>query len=221
MRDMHVLSVTTTPSAWVRTHALEKGHIRTALGLHPEIAHLRRAELQLFDKLLPIARFVGEVGLDGASELRSHWSDQVYVFQHITASCSRAGGRIMSIHSRNAASHVLEILNAHGSGCTPVLHWFSGNTSDLDRAIDLGCWFSVGPAMLSASRGRKLVARMPKDRVLPESDGPFTRLGSKPMFPWHTDIVLRQLSSAWEMQPDRIENLFARNLENLLGSSGL
>lgn len=40
----------------------------------------------------------------------------------------------------------------------------------------MGCWFSVGPAMLQGARGTELVARMPRDRVLTESDGPFARL---------------------------------------------
>ena len=39
-RNLYVLSVTTTPSAWAGTAALTKGapRIRTALGLHPQIA---------------------------------------------------------------------------------------------------------------------------------------------------------------------------------------
>src|ERR1700679_1017988 len=30
---------------------------------------------------------------------------------------------------------------------------------DLDRAVSLGCWFSVGPAMLAGERGQALAAR--------------------------------------------------------------
>ena len=40
---IYVLSVTTTPKAFRQTAALAKGkrHIRTALGLHPQLAHER------------------------------------------------------------------------------------------------------------------------------------------------------------------------------------
>jgi TatD DNase family protein len=74
-RRLYVLSVTTTPSAWAQTNALAAGHdrIRTALGLHPELARERRRELALFDRLLPQARYVGEIGLDGSPRFRDRW----------------------------------------------------------------------------------------------------------------------------------------------------
>jgi 7-cyano-7-deazaguanine synthase in queuosine biosynthesis len=72
-RGVYVMSVTTTPSAWRGTSALagNAARIRTALGLHPQLAHERRSELGLFDALLPKARYVGEIGLDGAPSFAS------------------------------------------------------------------------------------------------------------------------------------------------------
>ena len=63
---LFVLGVTTTPKAWRKSQALTEGYdrIRTALGLHPEIAHERISELELFETLLPQATYVGEIGLD-------------------------------------------------------------------------------------------------------------------------------------------------------------
>ncbi|WP_342212785.1 TatD family hydrolase [Pukyongiella litopenaei] len=126
---------------------------QTALGLHPQLAHERKSELPLFDQLLPQTDYVGEIGLDGAPEFRKSWQDQCDVFEHILRSCENAGGRVMSIHSRRAASAVVERLEACPSAGTPVLHWFSGSQKELDRAVDCGCWFSVGPAMLAGERG--------------------------------------------------------------------
>jgi len=34
----------------------------------------------------------------------------------------------------------------------------------------MGCWFSVGPAMLTSANGRKLATMLPVNRVVPESD---------------------------------------------------
>jgi TatD DNase family protein len=165
---LYILSVTTTPSAWDGTVALSKGFpcIRTALGLHPQIAHQRKHELELFDRILPQTRYVGEVGLDGSPDLKMHWPDQLTVFGHILHSCSTAGGRILTIHSRRATSAVLDALESHPEAGVFVLHWFSGTQRELTRAIDLGCWFSVGPAMLAGERGRQLVSRMPQTRIL-------------------------------------------------------
>lgn len=167
-RGLYVLSVTTTPSAWNGTKALSNGsdRIRTAIGLHPQIAHERQSELPLFDRILPDTRYVGEVGLDGSPELRRHWNAQVEVFEHILRECQRVGGRVMSIHSRRAVKAVLDRLEKSPGSGTPILHWFSGNNFELERAVSLGCWFSVGPAMLLSERGRTLAAKMPCDRVL-------------------------------------------------------
>ena len=63
---VYILSNTTTPSAFRGTVALAPigSRIRTALGLHPELAASRRKELRLFHDLLPTVEYVGEVGLD-------------------------------------------------------------------------------------------------------------------------------------------------------------
>ena len=59
-QGLYVLSVTTTPKAWSGTNALTRGYdrIRTALGLHPQLAHERDNELELFKTLLPDSKYV-------------------------------------------------------------------------------------------------------------------------------------------------------------------
>ncbi len=52
-RNLNVLSVTTTQSAWEGTSALGGGAIITALSLNPQLTHERKAEPSLFDRLLP------------------------------------------------------------------------------------------------------------------------------------------------------------------------
>ncbi len=215
---MYVLSVTTTPSAWKGTSALAEGspRIRTALGLHPQLAGERKGELALFDALLPQARYVGEIGLDGAPEFRRSWKDQVAVFEHILAQCREAGGCVMSIHSRRASGPVLDCLEKLPEAGTPVLHWFSGSSRDLDRAIDLGCWFSVGPAMLAGHKGRELAMRMPRERLLTESDGPFAQIDGVSALPWQVESALKTLSEIWFAPLDEVQGTLNRNLRSLL-----
>ena len=220
-RGLYVLSVTTTPSAWKGTSALstQSQRIRTALGLHPQLAHERQNELRLFDSLLPETRFIGEIGLDGGTEFRSHWQSQVMVFEHIMAKCSAAGGRILSLHSRRASGAVLDYLEKSSDSVLPVLHWFSGSSRDLDRAINLGCWFSIGPAMLANQKGRALAARIPLERVLTESDGPFAQLDGKAMMPWQVEIAIHGLSQIWSLLPEEVDQNIHGNLKILLAKS--
>jgi TatD DNase family protein len=214
-REVHVLSVTTTPSAWPGTAALGGGTVITALGLHPQLAHERKSELSLFDHILPDCTYVGEVGLDGAPEFKAHWQDQVDVFRHVLNACDRAGGRIMSIHSRRASTPILDLLELYPGAGTPILHWFSGTARDLDRAIALGCWFSVGSAMLRSKRGMELARRMPRARVLTESDGPFARISGRPIFPWEVDVAVGALADCWGSNPGSVAQSLRENLATL------
>jgi TatD DNase family protein len=221
-RDVYLLSVTTTPSAWKGTSALASDaiRIRTALGLHPQLAHERQHELALFDSFLPETQYVGEIGLDGAPEFRKHWDSQISVFEQILAKCAAAGGRIVSVHSRLASAAVLEHLEKYRDAGTPVLHWFSGGFRDLDRAIKLGCWFSVGPAMLAGARGRELALRMPRERVLTESDGPFAQVAGVAVQPWQVDLAVEGLSRTWSLSRETVDQMLLSNLRRLLGNGG-
>jgi TatD DNase family protein len=220
-RGLHVLSVTTTPSAWKGTSSLaaDTPYIRTGLGLHPQLAHERQNELPLFDAFLSETHYIGEIGLDGAPEFRGQWQNQVVIFEHILTKCREAGGRIISVHSRRASQAVLDRLEKFSGAGTPVLHWFSGSFRDLDRAIKLECWFSIGPAMLASKKGRALTAQMPRERILTESDGPFAQLNGAAVMPWHVESAIHGLSQIWSLLPEEVDQSIQRNLQSLVPTS--
>lgn len=210
----YVLSVTTTPKAFPKTSRLVKkrGRIRTALGYHPQLVRERPHEMSLFEKMLPETRYVGEVGLDGGKDFKSSKEEQAKIFAAILALCASAGPKIISIHSRHAADAVLdEIAKAPGCG-TPVLHWFTGNRQELDRAIRMGCWFSVGAPMLRTAKGKAAVALMPKERVLTETDAPFAtnNIGAS------LRSATKGLASIWDMDVDEATNTIKSNLAALV-----
>jgi TatD DNase family protein len=217
-RQIYVLSVTTTPSAWVTTASLAKStnRIRTGLGLHPQLAHERAHEITLFDRFISETRYVGEIGLDGAPEFKGHWRSQLKVFEHVLAKCRDSGGRVMSIHSRRASAAVLDRIEEYQGAGIPILHWFSGSLRDLDRAIGLGCWFSVGPAMLVSENGKRIVQNVPRERLLTESDGPFAQLNGAPVMPWDVARAIHELSAMWLLTPEKVTKQIDDNLRSLL-----
>lgn len=214
---VYVLSVTTTPKAWSKTNALSIGkkRIRTALGIHPQIAHERLSELVLFDALVKETKYVGEVGLDGSPEHKKHFPAQLQVFEHILKSATIAGGKIFSIHSRRAVDQVLNALACFPDAGIPVLHWFSGTTKQLERAIDMGCWFSVGPAMIRSKNGKALVERMPKERILTETDGPFVTISNRPALPTDSGLVIKELGLIWSFTEKETENILLTSFNNI------
>ena len=63
---VYTIAVTNAPSVFEHTARLASGtkYIRPALGLHPELVHSHKHELDQFRAYLPQTRYVGEVGLD-------------------------------------------------------------------------------------------------------------------------------------------------------------
>lgn len=217
-RNKFTLVVTTSPRAYTATSRVFVGleNIKVGLGLHPEVALAKSMELDQLVAGVAGAKFIGEIGLDGSSRFQASLALQERIFRAALAECTRQGGRVISIHSRGAAGRTVELLAQAGSVGLPVLHWFSGGFTELQAAKRLGCWFSVGPAMLAGEKGRSLAARMPIDRVLPETDGPFTSDGSAPLKPWDAWKVCGVLADVWSMSPVGVEDQLMSNLDRLL-----
>ena len=217
----YVLSVTTTPSAWRGTVSRAQGkRTRTALGLHPQLAHERERECALFEALLPDVRYVGEVGLDGSEEYRAYFAAQTRVFERVLRACQRVGGRVLSVHSRGAATDALDLLGRYSDAGTPILHWFTGTKPELRRAIEQDCWFSVGPAMLATQRGRTLVAAMPRHRILTETDGPFAKLAGRPLRPAQVSSAIEALGEVWGEPSGDVSEQIEGNLRELVRVAG-
>lgn len=221
-RQVTVVSVTTTPSAYKGTLALAKANplIFTALGLHPQIAEQRHSELELFDDLAESVQWIGEVGLDGSPECLPTWRKQEAAFSHILQTCERLGGKIMSIHSRCAASSVIEKLSLHKDCGTAILHWFSGTKKEMESAIALGCWFSVGVPMIRTRKGRQLIESIPRSRILTESDGPFVQIDGLPSPPWIVDLASQELAALWRCDTVEVNQQLRLNFDSLRKTIG-
>lgn len=85
-----------------------------------------------------------------------------------------------------------------------------------NRAVDCGCWFSVGPAMLAGERGRELAWRMPCERVLTETDGPFTQSNGRPLFPWDVGAAEKTLANSWRKDLDETRRILRGNPSHLV-----
>lgn len=215
-KGLYVLSITTTPKAYIGTNRLVSNskRIKTALGLHPELAHIRHGELDIFDMLLPQVEYIGEVGLDGGKDYKKHVDVQLKVFKHILRKVHNGGGRIMSIHSRASAREVVEQLK--GIDGVPIFHWFTGSEFELRSAVKIGAWFSVGPAMLNSIKGRRIIEIIPKDRLLTETDGPFAKISGKNLFPWDVEKAITGISKIWGCNSEYVEAKIEENFRNIL-----
>lgn len=214
----YVLSVTTVPSAFKGTVALTDKikNCQTALGLHPQLAHQRHNELPLFDKLCSETRFIGEIGLDGSKGHFVHMEIQQVVFEHILNKCCDFDNKILTIHSLNAVDKVLHLLSAYSNAGTTILHWFLATKKQVNLAIELGCYFSIGPAMIHSERAKKVISWLPKERVLLETDGPFAKVNGRILFPSDVVEIINFLARQWNTSSDTVKHQLGKNLKMLL-----
>jgi TatD DNase family protein len=220
---VYTLTVTTTPKAWPRNFAMTKdtSRVRAALGLHPQLVGERSGEISLWETYLPETRYVGEVGLDAGPRYYRSLDLQKEIFERILKLCAKAGDKILTIHSIRAAAAVLDLIEAHlppGRGQT-VLHWFTGSKAEARRAAGLGCYFSVNGQMLETEKGRELVKILPSDRVLTETDGPFTKVNGRPACPADIADTLEKLAILRQIPVKGMAATINRNLKDLLNAA--
>lgn len=221
-RNAFTWLVTTSPKAYEATSRVlgTSPNVLITPGLHPEIAHERAPELDLLLDQMATVRAVGEVGLDGSPRFRGTYKIQRRIFSAVVARCEDLGGRTLSIHSRQAVKDVLAELALHPGFGTAVLHWFSGTPTELKAAEAQGCWFSVGPAMFESSNGKTLAAKLPRGRVVPESDGPFAQLDGKPVMPWSAPDTAKRLAEIWGVPVESVAHTLNDNSARLLTLMG-
>lgn len=202
-RGIDCLSVTVTPEGFERARTELSGcaNVRVGLGLHPwwvEGDSCGAERIERFESLLGAARFVGEVGLDFGARHEASRAAQVAAFERIASGCATQGNKVLSLHAVRAAGVVLDVLEHHDvpSDNACIFHWFSGTSDELQRAIKLGCFFSVGERMLATGRGRAYAQAIPLNRLLLETDLP-PEAGSVDACA-KMDVSLREALSALE-----------------------
>ena len=214
------LAVTTTPRAWPRNHELAQRtkHVRAAIGLHPQLVAERENEVDLWDQYLSQTRYVGEVGLDAGPRFFKSLDAQKRVFKHVLQRCAEAGDKIITVHSIRSAKAVLDHIEAHlpqGRGKV-VLHWFTGTKSEAKRALDLGCFFSINARMLANEINYSIVQTIPLDRILTETDGPFTSTGERPLQPSDVSDVVEGLGRLHGLPAFEVARVVRENLQMML-----
>jgi TatD DNase family protein len=219
--QVYTLTVTTTPKAWPRNRDLTRdtSFVRAALGLHPQLVEGREAELATWESYLSETRYIGEVGLDAGPRFYKSLEAQKRVFKTMLSRCADAGDKILTIHSVRSAPAVLELIEKHlppSRGAT-VLHWFTGSRSDARRAIELGCLFSINIEMVGSERAKALLADLPLDRLLTETDGPFTEMNGRPSQPEDVRDTVLALAALRGMSANALARALHANLRRLVG----
>ncbi len=213
------IAVTNLPTDFARAfpHVRPLRYIRLALGLHPLLAEAHVRERDMFRAYLERTSYVGEVGLDFSSEGQATRVEQIESFRFVLQ-LLRAHPKFVSVHSRRAESAVLDLVEQMPVGPV-VFHWFGGSLSQLERLLSLGHYCSINPAMLRSTRGRAIVERAPRDRVLTETDGPFVQVRGRPATPLDVGAVEWSLARHWDVSLAEVRQQVQFNLRAVIPSA--
>jgi TatD DNase family protein len=153
-------------------------HIWAAIGWHPVDAIDMRLEEDLawIESLVrhPKVVAIGEIGLD------YHWDTspkdvQHTVFREQIRLAKRLGMPIV-IHNRDAHEDTVRILREEGaSEVGGVMHCFSGSWEIAKQCLDMNFYISFGGPVtfLNARVPKEVLAKVPADRLLIETDAPY------------------------------------------------
>jgi TatD DNase family protein len=169
-------------------------------------------ELSLFQRLRPRTDFVGEVGLDFSREGQASHRRQIQVFEALLAH-SAIRSKVLTVHSRRAEAETIDRLAQ--AQVPAILHWYSGALKHIERALDAGMCFSVNAAMMRSPTGLRVLAAVPMERILVESDGPYVRAIGRRVGPEDVSGVVSLLGERWGMTSAEAGLRIAQTLETL------
>ena len=121
--------------------------------------------------------------------------------------------RIATVHTRGAAKHALRCLRGSGAGPV-VLHWF-GSIKDLDEALADGHYFSFNSSMCTSAKGREMLLRIPSDRILTETDGPYAKTSGRISYPSDIPSICEGIAKSWNSDVSNVEVKIASNFARL------
>lgn len=167
-------------STFEATHALAMAHddIWATVGVHPHEAK-DHADLTA-DRLVELAARpkivgIGECGLDFHYDFSPRETQAAVFRQHIEA--ARRTGLPLVVHTREADAVMADILTeeqARGQ-FRFLMHCYTSGPELAEKAAKLGAWFSVSgiATFKAAAEVREIIAAMPADRIIVETDCPY------------------------------------------------
>lgn len=214
---IYTIAVTNAPSFYSHTFnsVRERKYVKASLGFHPELVQKRFNELGIFMEFLHNTKYIGEIGIDGKKENLGSKKNQTVIFEKIIDACSNFSNKVLTIHSRGAHKEVIDIIGNKFPNKI-ILHWYSGSLNDLERAIEYGFYFSLNIPMTNSIKGREIISRIPQNRILTESDGPFILYKNKPCSPLMMSETVKSISIIHSFEFNYCKKLIYDNFNSVL-----
>ena len=190
--------------------------VKSSFGMYPlDAIKLNEDDLQKeFDYIIKNKEniiAIGEIGLDYSTNERI--SKQKEIFYRILELSERLKKPII-VHSRKAEKDVLEILETTKIK-KAIMHCFTANMNLVNKASDLGFYFSIPPIITRLKHFQTLVEKISLKQILTESDSPFlSPIKEKRNEPSYVGETIKVISQIKKLDRIEIENIIYMNYQN-------
>lgn len=212
--DICAIFVTHLPELYEKQKIAFEGipQIFLAVGFHPILFNEYEFKQELFHNALKSTKFVGEVGLDFlVAQTEKSREKQKKIFEQI---CKSVDNHILSIHSRQAEKEVLDILLKYEVE-NAIFHWYTGSKELVNEIVKAGYYFSLNPTMLRTNKGRGILKEIPLNRILIETDGPFSKFNGNIVEPMHLKWIYEAFEEFYNVK--NMEDIVFENMSTLIG----
>lgn len=175
-----MLNIATRESEWdaVLATAEREPDVWATVGIHPHEAdqHPHVDIARLVERARhPRVVGIGESGLDYHYDHSDRARQQASFRAHIVA--AREAGVPIVVHTREAEDDTAALMREEmeEGAYTGVIHCFTASDAFADKALDLGLYISISGIVTfrNATALQATASRLPKERLLIETDAPF------------------------------------------------
>ncbi|MCB8936804.1 MAG: TatD family hydrolase [Ardenticatenaceae bacterium] len=221
-RQIFTLSVTIDVAAYERAKqiAADNPLIVPLFGIHPWEAHRFAHDLDSLAPLLAETPMLGEIGLDFLLvKDKIRYPQQFAVFDYFLDTAV-SQQKIVNIHGLGAETAVLERLEQFQPP-TPIVHWYSGPLNLIDRYLAVGTYFTFGVELLHSEKIEQILAAIPPDRLLTETDNPGANqhFAQQPGTPALIQQVTAKMAHCRQLSPAELDAQLNQNFTRLVASS--
>jgi TatD DNase family protein len=228
---MEVVAVAITADSSARCVSLAGRYpfVYATVGVHPN--EILQAAVGDWDRVRELAAQprvvgVGETGLDRYWDKTPFATQEEWFARHLEL--GRERGLAVVIHCRDAEADVVRLLQetfARHGPIRGVMHSFTGSQETAEACLVMGLYLSFAGMLTykNAATLREVAARVPRDRLLVETDSPYLSpvpLRGKRNEPANVAHTAACLAGLQGMSGEAMAELTTSNARRLFGLSG-
>jgi len=196
------------------------GYVYACLGLHPEyVEEFDEDRIKGFEAFVESninkVSALGEIGLDyfwiKDERLREK---QKELFYRVIEFAKKIKKPIV-VHIREAYEDAIKILENRDYQKV-LLHMFGGEKF-VEKVLSNEWKISVGPIILRSKTHKKIVKKLPIERIMLETDSPWMKIDGRQTFPTDVKIVAAKIAEIKKIDINSVERFTDANAKEFFG----